>query len=617
MKSKTLIASLFCILCSAQHLSAQNAAPEADKEALADFRKKSEEIEKQRISDSIWKAGLEHQLGVLKATNDLQKERLLLQLEAMEKDAQHIIDLKKQKIDSLKLSAKGYPVIGIYNDTLLLIYSKAGSSMPQERAFNISKRIEALFEDDFLRIDSIKHVDSENAVEIVYGEIIIMHISETDALWHNMSKHDLAQNYTEIIKHDLANGRSLNRVSRVSWRIGLSILVLSLAVLLLWLINKGFRTLTSRIGLNKDKWLRNLEYKGYTFLSASQEYKGILLLMRPVQWFIFALVLYLVFLSLFSIFPFTRSWGIDLFDLIWRPVKGIAMAVWDYIPDLITVLVIYFTMKYVIRLVRYIFSEIESDKLKIDGFHADWASPTFSIVKMLLYAFTFVVMFPYLPGSDSTIFKGVSVFLGILFSLGSSTAIANVVAGLVITYMRPFRIGDRIRIGEVFGDVEEKTLLVTRIKTTKNEIVTIPNSAVLSGNTINYSSEIEHKGLILHTTVTIGYDVPWKEMHSALIEAALRTECVLQEPPPFVLQTALDDFYVSYQINAYTREVKKQAFIYSHLHQNIQDVCNERGIEILSPHYRAQRDGNMTTIPAAHLPPDYKAPGFNISIPSK
>jgi small-conductance mechanosensitive channel len=180
--------------------------------------------------------------------------------------------------------------------------------------------------------------------------------------------------------------------------------------------------------------------------------------------------------------------------------------------------------------------------------------------------------------------------------------------------MRPFKIGDRIKIGDVFGDVEEKTLLVTRIKTPKNEIITIPNSAVLSGNTINYSSEVVNNGLILHTTVTIGYDVPWKDMSKALIDAALRTEHILQDPKPFVLQTSLEDFYVAYQINAYTKEVKKQAIIYSNLHQNIQDVCNERGIEILSPHYRAARDGNMTTIPADYLDKDYKAPSFNVKV---
>lgn len=225
-----------------------------------------------------------------------------------------------------------------------------------------------------------------------------------------------------------------------------------------------------------------------------------------------------------------------------------------------------------------------------------------------------VVIFPYLPGSDSPIFQGVSVFLGVLFTFGSSGSLSNVVAGLVLTYMRLFKIGDRVKIGDVIGDVIEKSLLVTRIRTIKNEIISIPNSTVMSSHTINYSSDTVDKGLIMHTTVTIGYDVPWKEIHQALLNAADRTDLLLKEPKPFVLQTSLDDFYVSYQINAYTKEANKQTNIYSQLHCNIQDCCNEMGIEILSPHYRAARDGNHTTIPANYLNKEYQAPEFNVKI---
>jgi small-conductance mechanosensitive channel len=178
--------------------------------------------------------------------------------------------------------------------------------------------------------------------------------------------------------------------------------------------------------------------------------------------------------------------------------------------------------------------------------------------------------------------------------------------------MRLFKLGDRVKIGEVIGDVIEKSLLVTRIRTIKNEIISIPNTTVMSSHTVNYSSDSKEKGLILNTTVTIGYDVPWKNMHQALLDAADRTDLILKEPEPFVLQTSLDDFYVSYQINAFTNEANLQAVIYSQLHANIQDCCNEAGIEILSPHYRAGRDGNHTTIPENYLDKDYVAPSFRI-----
>jgi len=188
-------------------------------------------------------------------------------------------------------------------------------------------------------------------------------------------------------------------------------------------------------------------------------------------------------------------------------------------------------------------------------------------------------------------------------------------AGIILTYMRLFKIGDRVKIGDVVGDVIEKSLLVTRVRTIKNEIISIPNSTVMSSHTTNYSNEAEMgSGLIIHSTITIGYDIPWKDIHQALVNAAGRTDLLLKNPKPFVLQTSLDDFYISYQINAYTKDANKQATIYSQLHQNIQDCCNEVGIEILSPHYRAARDGNMITIPAKYLNKDYKVPSFNIKI---
>jgi small-conductance mechanosensitive channel len=440
-----------------------------------------------------------------------------------------------------------------------------------------------------------------------------MSICENDAVWYHISITELADHFKQVIKNSILKAKDETNLVKLILRIALVMLVIAIARLIIWLIGKGYAHLIFYINSHKDKWFGKLTYKDYTFLTADQELQVLLFIAKIFRWFIYAVLLYITLPIIFSFFPFSRNWAHALLQLIWFPSKTIFVAVWEYLPNLFSILAIYFVMKYFIRFIKYIFHEIESEKLKISGFHYDWAMPTFSIVKFLLYAFMLVLIFPYLPGSDSNIFKGVSVFVGILFSLGSSSAIANMVAGLVITYMRPFKIGDRIKIGDVTGDVIEKTLLVTRIRTIKNELITIPNSSVLNRNTTNYSSEANDKGLIIHSTVTIGYNVPWKDMHQALIKAALRTEMIMEEPKPFVLQTSLDDYYVTYQINIYTREACKQAIIYSDLHQNIQDVCNEQGIEIMSPHYPAARDGNKTTIPASYLPEDFQTPGFNIN----
>ena len=310
---------------------------------------------------------------------------------------------------------------------------------------------------------------------------------------------------------------------------------------------------------------------------------------------------------------------------------------------LLVIVIFLFLIKYSVKLFKWSAKKIlEQENKKIKGFKIKTYTlfDAKSLVKFIISINTilkwvFIILliyialpiifgfFPWTKNFAETLFgyflnplKNIlSVFLGFLFTFGSAGSLSNIIAGIVLTYMRLFKIGDRVKIGEVFGDVIEKSMLVTRVKTIKNEIISIPNSTVMSSHTINYSNESETgQGLILHTTITIGYDVPWKLMHETLLKAASRTNLLLKEPNPFVLQTSLDDFYVSYQINAYTKNPNKQAGIYSDLHQNIQDCCNEVGIEILSPHYRAARDGNMVTIPANYLDKNYKAPSFNVNI---
>lgn len=505
------------------------------------------------------------------------------------------------------------PVVGPMNDTLFVIRTNLGVYTPTERALTIRKRLDRLYEGDGFKPDALTMVAGENTYDIVYQGIPLLSVTIRDAELAGVDQAELATLYMKRIKHSVETTRAQRNIWVILVRIGLVLLVIGLAWLVFWLIGRGYKRLYLFMDRHKAKWLKDLSFKDYTFLTADQEMGVVLFLVRTSRWVIYAVLLYITLPVMFSIFPFSRGWADTLFNLIWSPFKGMLVGFWAYLPKLFTILVIYFVFKYVIRFVHYIFSEIESGKLRLSGFHADWAMPTYSIVRFLLYAFAIVLIFPNLPGSDSDIFKGVSVFVGLLVSLGSSSAISNVVAGLVITYMRPFTTGDRITIGAVTGDVVEKTLLVTRIRTIKNELVTIPNAAVLSGNTTNYSTEAQERGLIIHTTVSIGYDVPWKQVHAALIEAAGRTTGMLAEPTPFVLQSSLDDFYVSYQLNGYTQSPSNQALLRSELHQHIQDVCNERGIEIMSPHYRAARDGNATAIPPDYVPKGYKAPGFKVT----
>jgi small-conductance mechanosensitive channel len=259
-----------------------------------------------------------------------------------------------------------------------------------------------------------------------------------------------------------------------------------------------------------------------------------------------------------------------------------------YIPNLFTIIIILVITRYVLRGVKFFTNQIGKEKIKIPGFYSDWAYPTFNILRFLIFAFTVAMIFPYLPGSQSQAFQGVSVFVGVIFSLGSSSAIGNLVAGLVITYMRPFKIGDRISIQGNIGFVVEKNLMVLRIKTHKNEYITFPNLQVLSASVINYntSSDEDEEGLILYAKITYNYAASWRLIHEILIEAALKTSHVQKSPKPFVLQTALDDNYVRYEINCYTKEIAKIPQIYAELFENIQDNFASHGLDMTAPQYR-------------------------------
>ena len=300
---------------------------------------------------------------------------------------------------------------------------------------------------------------------------------------------------------------------------------------------------------------------------------------------------------IFSIFPSTKGFAMVLLDYIMTPVEKIFHGVINYIPNLISIIIIWYAIRSLVKLTHYVAKEIESGNLKLRNFFPEWAMPIYNIVRILLYAFMVAMIYNYLPGSDTGVFQGISVFIGLIISLGSSTMIANLMAGLVITFMRPFKVGDRIKLNDTTGDIIEKTPLVTRVKTPKNEIVTIPNSFVMSSMTTNYSSSANEYGLIIHTDVTFGYEVPWQQVHQLLIEAALETEFIIAEPKPFVLQTRLDDWYVVYQINAYTRNPECMAKIFSELHQNIQDKFHAAGIEIMSPHFMGVRATDSVFIP--------------------
>ena len=553
-------------------------------------------------SDSVRMADMKKELEEARLSEaNMRMEMEQMRLKAFAADSVKLAQ-QRARIDSLRQFTPGVPVV-VEGDTLFYLYTKRGGYTPLQRAEMIDAAIMQLGKRFTLHPDSVYIESSDIVTDLMYGNKVIASFTDQDGLWEGRSREQLATDKRKIVVQKLKELKEEHSLWQLGKRILYFVLVLAGQYLLIWLTGWLFRKLKVRIQKLKDTRLKPISIQNYELLDTQRQVNLLIFLSNLLRYVIMLLQLLITIPLLFAIFPQTKGLAYQIFSYIWNPIKNILVGIVDYIPNLFAILIICFAVKYLVRLVHYLSREVEAGRLKFGGFYPDWAMPTYHIIRFLLYAFMIAMIYPYLPGAKSGVFQGISVFIGLIVSLGSSTVIGNVIAGLVITYMRPFKLGDRIQLNDTTGNVIEKTPLVTRIKTPKNEVVTIPNSFIMSSHTVNYSASAREYGLIIHSEVTIGYDVPWRQVHQLLIEAALNTPGVIDDPRPFVLETSLSDWYPVYQINAYIREADKLAQIYSDLHQNIQDRFNEAGIEIMSPHYMAMRDGNESTIPKDDLRP--------------
>lgn len=547
-------------------------------------------------SDSVRLTKVQEELAAVR----LNEANLRMEIEQMKLTTYAADSVKrtrqKLRIDSLRQVTQGVPVI-VDDDTLFYFYAKRGGHTPQQRAENVANDITALGKRFNLKPDSLYIESSDIVTDVMYDNKVIVSFTDQDGLWEGCTRDQLAAEKRLVILEKLKVMKEEHGFLQLCKRAAYFVLVLVGQFLLFWGTNWLFRRVKVRIVKLRNTRLKPFSIQDYELLDTHKQVKLLIFLASLVRYAFMLLQLLLSVPLLFSIFPQTKNLAFQLFSYIWNPVKSILVGIVSYIPNLFTIFVICLAIRYLVRLFRYLAGEVQSERLKLRGFYPDWAIPTYHIIRFLLYAFMIAMIYPYLPGSNSGVFQGISVFVGLIVSLGSSTVIGNIIAGLVITYMRPFKIGDRIKLNDTTGNVIEKTPLVTRIRTPKNEVVTIPNSFVMSSHTVNFSQSAREYGLIIHSEVSIGYDVPWRKVNKLLIEAALNTPGVVDDPRPFVLSTSLNDWYPVYQVNAYIKDADKLAQIYSDLHQNIQDRFCEEGVEIMSPHYMAMRDGNASTVP--------------------
>ena len=492
---------------------------------------------------------------------------------------------QKHRIDSLRKVTPGVPLI-IEGDTLLYIYTSLGGDDPAHRVESVARKVTQIGKSLKLTTDSMHIFISEYTDDVMCGEVVIISVSDLDGLWNGMSRRDLAEEYLRILSAEIERLHADYGLKAKLTGLGWAVFLIVVQVLFFMLTARFIRYLRHLIVEGVDGRMKPLVIKGYELMNIHQEKRILLFLTRVLQVFLILLQLFISLPLLFSIFPETEKFTWNMINYVWSPLRDMVVSIVRYFPNLVKIVVIVYVVRWVLKGLRHLSNEIAAERLKIDRFYQDWARPTYQIVRIFIIAFTLVVIWPWLPGSESGIFKGVSIFVAALFSLGSTTTIGNLISGIIITYMRPFLVGDFVRIGDQEGEVVEENAFVTRLRDIKGNLVTVPNNSILSQQTVNYTAAArDGKGSIVHSSFTFTYHVPRETVEAYLLEGAARCKLLEKNPKPFVLYTALEDFYTQYEINGYTKETARLFAVYSELHRNIIDVFHEHNLDPTSSHF--------------------------------
>lgn len=508
---------------------------------------------------------------------------------------------------------EGVPIV-FEGKTFGYLFAPLGAKSPEDRARAIEARLERLAKDPTLDVKAFSLNDIEGATQVLYKDEVFLTLTDEDARIAGATRAQLAGVALSGIREALDLYRE-DHSAEALWNDALFVL-LSTLVLILGL--RGTRWLFGHLERKAARWqgaiLARLKLKALEPLARERQALLISTFFKASRWLVIILFIFAYLTLVLRFFPWTRDIASALIHYTLTPLSTLWQGFLTTIPDLLFIVVVIILARFLLGGVKFLFEEAARGGASLLGIDAEWALAVYKIVRFLIIAFVAIVIFPHIPGSDTLAFKGVAVFLGALVSLGSSSAMNNFINGLVLMGMHAYRVGDWVRIGETEGEVEGTALLTTTLRTAKNVTVVLPSSAIVGGQILNYSALAREGRLVLHTTVTIGYDAPWRTVHGLLIQAALATRSILADPAPFVLQTSLDDSYVSYQINACTRDACDQPRIYGELHENIQEAFNGAGVEIMSPSYHAVRDGNAVTVPEAHRPRGYEVPAFGVEV---
>ncbi|MEC4805659.1 MAG: mechanosensitive ion channel [Jaaginema sp. PMC 1079.18] len=501
----------------------------------------------------------------------------------------------------------GYSV-RLGTEEIFTIQKGIGEFSAKDRVEAVNARLAKIAEDESILIDSFRIEDRALTTIIKAEDELIVTITNRDARAAERERLELAEDYLEQLQSALKKYRLNNNIKRTLGGIFWALLATIVLIILFNVINYALPRVYGKVDRWRNDYIPALRrHENGNFIQLLNSY--ILAIIGTVIVSLIQIISLILIVGLPCLY-------VTLVLSFFTSTEAITQAILDYIEtgNPFRIALVLLVTYYSLIVLRLTFTELGRGTVKVSWFHQEWAEPTYRLIAFFLISTAIVAIFPYIPGYQSLAFQGFTVFLGIVVSLSSTVAIANVVSGIILIYTRAFKTDDYVKIADATGEIVEETLLVTRIRTSKNVVITIPNTMVLGSQIINYSAAVRDRGipLVLHANITLGYDVPWRKVNEVLLKATQTVELISQEPAPYVLQKSLDDFYVSYELNAYTNHPNKMHDIYSELYQSIQDCCNENDIEILSPHYSAIRDGNQITIPESYLPDDYEVPSFRI-----
>jgi small-conductance mechanosensitive channel len=465
------------------------------------------------------------------------------------------------------------------------------SSYPAEiRAEIIAGRIREFAGDPAIQPEMLQITEGERETRIVAGNRAVVTVFDADGSLEGVPRQLLAQMFLAKIQEAInayRASRTRDAVLDATWRAAVATVV---ALVALFVLRRALRRLRASLERRYQDRLQATSARSFEVMREGRLWGLVDAGLRFVTW---TSILFLVFLYLryaLGLFPWTRGIALQLGAWVLAPITRLTNAFVDVLPNLFFLGILYVLTRWAIRLIRLFFTAAGRSEVELKGFHPEWAEPTYKLVRLLVIVLAVVIAYPYIPGSNSLAFKSISVFAGILFSLGSSSAISNVIAGYILIYRRVFVVGDVVTIGDVFGRVTDVRLQVTHVRTIKNEEIIVPNSTIVSSNVVNHSTLSVSDGLILHTTVGIGYDTPWQQVEAMLLEAAARTPGIKTEPKPFVLQLALGEFAVTHQVNVYCDTARTMTVTRAALHRNILDVFNEYGVQIMTPAYEGDTE---------------------------